>query len=128
MKELMPILTDATATIEPECFLLNIAGGDPVYRERIYCYELYDRMRLRWPEDCTFWLNGEVDKSGHALLGALGADGRKPDLLVIGRAARRAIMPFLKLSRLARLATAWIRTLIRCRYSGTTWATGARFI
>jgi hypothetical protein len=82
MKELTPILTDATAAIEPEYFLLNIAGGDPVYRERIYSYELYHQMRLRWPEGCPFWLNGEVDKSGHALLAALGADGRKPDLLV----------------------------------------------
>jgi len=82
MNELTPILTDATAAIKPEYFLLNIAGGDPVYRERIYCYELYHQMRLRWPEGCPFWLNGEVDKSGHTLLAALGADGRKPDLLV----------------------------------------------
>jgi hypothetical protein len=82
MKELSQILTDATQAIEGWYFLLNIAGGDPIYRERVYCYELYHQMRLRWPPRCPFFLNGEVDKSAHPILTQLGAGRAKPDFLV----------------------------------------------
>ena len=82
MKALSRILREATRAIDAAYFQLSIAGGDSVYRERVYCYELYHQMRCLWPEECPFLLNGEVDKSGHALLTALGANGRKPDFLV----------------------------------------------
>jgi hypothetical protein len=82
MKELSQILTEATQAIEGWYFLLNIAGGDPVYRERVYCYELYHQMRSRWPAGCPFFLNGEVDKSAHPILTQLGAGRAKPDFLV----------------------------------------------
>jgi len=41
MEQLTHILQDATAAIGREYFLLPIHGADPVYRERVYCYELY---------------------------------------------------------------------------------------
>ncbi len=82
MKELSDVLTKATMAIEPSYFYLNIDGGDPVYRERVYCYELYHQMRVHWPEHCPFYLNGEIDKAAHPKLMELGADRAKPDLLV----------------------------------------------
>jgi hypothetical protein len=80
MEQLSQILKDATAAISAEYFRLPIHGADPVYRERVYCYELYHQMRLRWPPDCVYRLNGEVDKIGHPYF----QDGArpKPDLLV----------------------------------------------
>jgi hypothetical protein len=82
MGELSNILRGATSAIDPAYFRLSIAGGDSVYRERVYCYELYHQMRCLWPEECPFFLNGEVDKAAHPLLTTSGAAGRKPDLFV----------------------------------------------
>jgi hypothetical protein len=82
MDELTGILAAATAAIEPGYFRLNIDGGSPVYRERVYCYELYHQMRSRWPDGCPFWLNGEIDKAAHPILAQFGADLAKPDLLI----------------------------------------------
>jgi hypothetical protein len=80
MEQLTQILQDATAAIGAEYFLLPIHGGDPVYRERVYCYELYHQMRLRWPDRTVYRLNGEVDKMAHPYFQDGGAP--KPDLLV----------------------------------------------
>lgn len=80
MEQLTQILQDATAAIGAEYFLLPIHGAGPVYRERVYCYELYHQMRLRWPPDCVYRLNGEVDKMGHPYFQDGGEP--KPDLLV----------------------------------------------
>lgn len=81
MEELNDIIKGGTAAIELPYFLLPIHEGDPVYRERVYCYELYHQMRRRWPDACVYSLNGEVDKRSHAtmvpLVGAV-----KPDFLV----------------------------------------------
>ena len=82
MDELTQILIDATRLIEPGYFKLAIDGDAPVYRERVYCYELYHQMRLRWPKHSRYVLNGEVDKSGHHLLQLLKLDGFKPDFLI----------------------------------------------
>lgn len=80
--ELTAILADATAAISSGYFRVAIAGGDPVYRERVYCYELYHQMRLRWPEQCGFALNGELDKAAHPIFTKLGVGSAKPDFLV----------------------------------------------
>lgn len=80
MKQLTQILQGATAAIGAEYFLLPIHGAGPVYRERVYCYELYHQMRLRWPPDSVYRLNGEVDKIGHPYFQDGGEP--KPDLLV----------------------------------------------
>jgi hypothetical protein len=82
MEELSTVLAEATSSIEDGYFRLNVDGGDPVYRERVYCYELYHQMRLRWPMKCPFYLNGEIDKAAHPILTELGAAYAKPDLLV----------------------------------------------
>jgi len=46
-------LADATAAIADEYFLLPVADGDgrpalSKYRERVYAYELYHRLRCNW--------------------------------------------------------------------------------
>jgi hypothetical protein len=84
MHELTDVLMGATAHIGPEYFCLTVHGGGPVYRERVYCYELYHQMRLRWPIEGPFQLSGEVDKTAHPILSQLGASYAKPDLLVHG--------------------------------------------
>ncbi|BCG79881.1 hypothetical protein MesoLj113b_34230 [Mesorhizobium sp. 113-3-3] len=76
------ILEHATAAIPPEYIHLQIDGGDPIYRERVYCYELYHQMRSIWPAGTPFYLNGEIDKAAHPILVELGAAYAKPDLLV----------------------------------------------
>lgn len=82
MKELSEILQASTAGVEEMYFHLNIDGGDSIFRERVYCYELYHQMRKNWPVGCSFHLNGELDKSAHPVLRELGADHAKPDLLI----------------------------------------------
>jgi hypothetical protein len=73
MKELTKILAEATGTVGNGYLRLNIDGGDPVYRERVYCYELQHQMRLRWPADCQFCQNGALDKPARPILTKLGA-------------------------------------------------------
>lgn len=83
MHEFDDILINATQSIEGPYFQLPIAGAeDPIYRERVYCYELYHQMRSRWPENCPYSLGGEIDKAGHPLIRGNGLDGLKPDFLV----------------------------------------------
>ena len=81
--DLSSILKNATAGIEDRYFKLKIEGGLPVYRERVYCYELYHQLRKDWNRT-DFVINGEVDKSAHPILEPLGAKKRKPDLLIHG--------------------------------------------
>ena len=77
------ILKEALAGIGEQYFQLPLAGSDDlIYRERVYCYELYHQMRVRWPEDCQYSLCGEVDKAGHPLIRENGLDNLKPDFLV----------------------------------------------
>lgn len=82
MRELTALLEDATARIPGKYFHVQIDGGDPTYRERVYCYELYHQLRCLWPAKTKFYLNGELDKAAHPILKKLGADYAKPDLLV----------------------------------------------
>ncbi|ODU04000.1 MAG: hypothetical protein ABS89_04105 [Thiobacillus sp. SCN 63-1177] len=82
MNEFTDILQAATAGVEAMYFHLSIDGGDAVFRERVYCYELYHQMRENWPTESQYFLNGELDKSAHPILRELGADHAKPDLLV----------------------------------------------
>lgn len=82
MEQLNEIISEATAAISDPYFHLPIFGGPPVWRERVYCYELYHQMRLRWPTDCPFILTGEVDKRAHPIFERLEARQAIPDLLV----------------------------------------------
>ena len=82
MEQLDRIIREAAAAIDVIYFQLPVDGGDPVYRERVYCYELYHQMRAVWPQDAQFSLNGEVDKRAHPLWGRIQARIAAPDLLV----------------------------------------------
>lgn len=83
MQELTAILCKATKSISTQFFQLPVAGKEnPIYRERVYCYELYHHIRALWPEDTRYSLGGEVDKSGHPLIRGSNLDRTKPDFLV----------------------------------------------
>lgn len=85
MEQFDDILRQATANISAEYFQLPVDGGMPIYRERVYCYELYHQMRLLWPkEGTTLRLNGEVDKKAHPVMSELDMHLAIPDLLVHG--------------------------------------------
>lgn len=77
------LIITATENIESNYFQLPIDGKeDPVYRERVYCYELFHQLRCQWPVDSEYELSGEVDKAGHPLIRGNKLDNVKPDLLV----------------------------------------------
>jgi hypothetical protein len=80
MEGFTKILEDATASIPAEYFLLPLHGADPIYRERVYCYELYHQLRCLWPQGTLYRLNGEVDKAGHPYF--RGRRALKPDFVV----------------------------------------------
>lgn len=83
MHQFSELLKQATGRIPGEYFQLPIDGReDPIYRERVYCYELYHQLRTIWPENTEYSLGGEVDKSGHPLIRGNGLDNSKPDFLV----------------------------------------------
>ena len=82
MHDFPEILSKATAAIESRYFQLPVQGKEqPIYRERVYCYELYHQMRKNWP-DTQYVLNGEVDKNGHRIIQGNGLSKTKPDFLV----------------------------------------------
>lgn len=74
-------LATASARIAAEYFQLPVADADTVYRERVYCYELYHQLRCVWG-DFDFSLGGEVDKIGHPHFRDGPYARSKPDLLV----------------------------------------------
>jgi hypothetical protein len=77
-------IAEATARIEPDFFLLPVAGvSEPMPRERVYCYELYHQLRDTAPREVPLSLQAEVDKAGHpALKLPQGtAPARKPDFI-----------------------------------------------
>ncbi len=49
MHQLTKLLQLATARVPHLYFQVELDGGDPVYRERVYCYELYHQLRCHWP-------------------------------------------------------------------------------
>lgn len=72
----------ATGRIASIYFQLPVAElEDAIYRERVYCYELYHQLRLDW-NDFDFSLGGEVDKAGHPIFRSGPYAHAKPDLLV----------------------------------------------
>jgi hypothetical protein len=76
-------LRTATQSIQAGYMLLPIAGQVlPVYRERVYCYELYHQLRLNWGAYRGYSLGGEVDKTHHPLFQDPEIRNAKPDLLV----------------------------------------------
>lgn len=75
-------LADATQRIEERYFSLPVAGlVDPIYRERVYCYELYHQLRNIWG-DMAFTLSAEVDKTGNPNISDSNIKQAKPDFIV----------------------------------------------
>jgi hypothetical protein len=42
------ILSSASTHVSEQYFQLPVADADTIYRERVYCYELYHQMRRMW--------------------------------------------------------------------------------
>ena len=82
MEQLNHVIQAATAAIGDAYIFFPIDGGPAIYRERVYCYELYHQMRKEWPPHCDYSLNGEVHKGGHPILGPRGFGNVMPDFLV----------------------------------------------
>lgn len=60
-------------------FQLPVAGSDDLmYRERVYCYELYHQLRYALGDDFPYKLYGEVDKAKHPII----RNAKKPDFIV----------------------------------------------
>lgn len=58
------LISVATGNIAKNYFQLPVDGrDDPIYRERVYCYELYHQLRLYWPTNTQYEIGGEVDNS-----------------------------------------------------------------
>jgi hypothetical protein len=81
MERFRAMLSAATERIAQDYFHLPVADADAVYRERVYCYELYHQLRCLW-EGFPFRLGGEVDKSGSPYFQDGPYSQAKPDLLV----------------------------------------------
>ena len=81
-REFVEALTEATARIEEVYFKLPIAGHpDGVYRERVYCYELYHQLRVI-SQGSSYVVSGEVDKRAHPILRNTKVRDTVPDLLI----------------------------------------------
>ena len=80
-EQLLAMIDVAVARIEQAYFQLPVADADAVYRERVYCYELYHQLRSTW-ERFPFSLGGEIDKSGNPHFREGPYAGAQPDLLV----------------------------------------------
>ena len=62
------ILTEVGKNIDQHYFRIQTAGEEKyVFRERVYCYELYHRLREKLPSDFYYKLDGELDKKGQEL-------------------------------------------------------------
>lgn len=71
-------LREAIKNVDAHYFQLPIAGDDPTYRERVYCYELYHQLRCILGSGFPYKLHGEVDKRGHPII----RNSKKPDFII----------------------------------------------
>jgi len=73
-------LCEATRRMkDPHYFKLDVAGReDSIFRERVYCYELYHQLRSVLGDYFTYKLDGEVDKRLHPEI----PGDKIPDLIV----------------------------------------------
>ena len=75
----LKLIYDAMEKVPRDYQRIGCAGTNkPVYRERVYCYELYHQMRLLQKSRAKtlknnrpgpLVINGEIDKRGHMLIG-----------------------------------------------------------
>lgn len=79
---LLGIIEDALDLVEESYFNLRTTYElKGIVRERVFCYELYYRMRcvLQGKEETDLVINGEIDKRGH--IGFKREDRRNPDFV-----------------------------------------------
>ena len=78
-KQFFEFLMKAAQNIDSHYFQLPVADSDePIYRERVYCYELFHQLRCELGDGFPYKLHGEVDKAGHPII----RKNRKPDFIV----------------------------------------------
>ncbi len=75
-------LEKAGEFIEQHYFKITVAEAkESVYRERVYCYELYHHLRSVLGDEFSYKLDGELDKMNHPqIYEKIGA--KKPDFVV----------------------------------------------
>lgn len=73
-------LKESISDIGEDHFLVKRYMASSVYRERVYCYELYYQWRKRTLCYPQYVIHGELDKSGHE--GILSNSHCVPDFLV----------------------------------------------
>jgi len=62
----LDLVADALSDItQPYFMLATTYEPSGIVRERVFCYELYHKMRLKLGNDSRLSLNGEIDKRGH---------------------------------------------------------------
>jgi len=81
-KQFVECLKKTGRRIDGHYFQLDVAGSEEsIYRERVYCYELYHQIRCVIGDSFPYKLDGEVDKGGHPIIQPeLGR--KKPDFIV----------------------------------------------
>ena len=86
MADFEEILKIATEKVAEKYFLTKIRQANDsskyVYRERIYCYELYHQIRTEWGSNPDINFFGEYDKSGSSLYTGTSSQGVKPDFSI----------------------------------------------
>lgn len=61
-----PALLDAISKIDKQYYKVKLAYfNQTIYRENVYCYELYHQLRLLLGNEFPFLLSGELDKASH---------------------------------------------------------------
>ncbi len=87
-------LGEAGRRMDRRYIQLTVAGSEkPIYRERVYCYELYHQLRCVLGDTSPYVLNGEVDKTGHPIIQkALGAKKRDFIIHVQGKPERNLVV------------------------------------
>ena len=62
-------LRKAGSKMDSHYFQLPVARRkERIYRERVYCYELYHQLRNALGDNFAYKLHGEVDKAGHPII------------------------------------------------------------
>ncbi len=75
-------LFEAISKIDKQYYKVKLAYfNQTIYREHVYCYELYHQLRKILSDDFPYILSGEVDKASHPDIGERCLEF-KSDLLV----------------------------------------------
>jgi hypothetical protein len=78
----MKCLIKAGEKIERHYFQIAVADLEkPIFRERVYCYELYHQLRNILKKTFPYKLDGEMDKNGQPLF-RNELEAKKPDFIV----------------------------------------------